>query len=224
MRAFERENFISREAIVEQLRRAYDSQTPVAKLKGVYRPYICPFEMVLRHIPRNAAVLDIGCGGGAFLSTIASFCAPRQLSGLEISETALTRARRALRNVYPTPKLELYDGRNFPNWVHEHEIVLLIDVLELLPHPEQKKFLHRLFQSMAPGSQLILKEINGANRFLKILNQGHNILSGGRPTFENSMIDTMEMVNEVGFNILTHAEKRTLIYPHFALVCEKPRI
>lgn len=44
----------------------YADSPPFAKALLTYRPYICPFEDLLPHVPVDSNVLDFGCGGAVY--------------------------------------------------------------------------------------------------------------------------------------------------------------
>ena len=46
----------------------YDSGPLLMRELQHWRPYICPFEELIKHLPEGAAVLDAGCSGGLFLA------------------------------------------------------------------------------------------------------------------------------------------------------------
>src|SRR5947208_2041928 len=58
-----------------------------------WRPYICPFEELIRHVPGGASVLDAGCGGGLFLALLAATGKRITGQGFDISSPAIDVAR-----------------------------------------------------------------------------------------------------------------------------------
>ena len=63
-------------------------------LKIVYRPYICPFNILLDFIPPGSSILDIGCGQGQFALIMAEYCKPSKLKGIDINGQFIEQAKQ----------------------------------------------------------------------------------------------------------------------------------
>lgn len=44
----------------------YGDASFIARTLAAWRPYICPFEVLVRAVPMGSRVLDVGCGSGLF--------------------------------------------------------------------------------------------------------------------------------------------------------------
>ncbi|HBM90547.1 MAG TPA: hypothetical protein DD400_01520, partial [Rhodospirillaceae bacterium] len=49
----------------------YRNETFLLRALVTLRPFICPFEVLLKEIPEKSRVLDIGCGTGFILNLLA---------------------------------------------------------------------------------------------------------------------------------------------------------
>lgn len=76
-------------------------------------------------IPRNAAVLDVGCGDGALAAEIGRQRTDLRIHGLEVSERA-----------NPPIPVSLFDGVHIPFTAGDFDVVLFADVLHHTPHAE----------------------------------------------------------------------------------------
>jgi len=102
-------------------------------------------------LDRSVAVLDVGSGSGvmgAKLRELGFTC----VSAVE--EDAQARAHTASLYVEIAPRLECFAGRTFG-------LVLLLDVIEHMPHPEE--FLSELRPLLAPGATILLSVPNVAH-------------------------------------------------------------
>jgi len=107
-------------------------------------PRLFPTEELLRaalvaHLPKDAAVLDIGCGDGRLLSSLPSSF---QKCGTELSEGAAQAAARK--------GVEIVSHEQVLAGVHgKFDAVILVDVFEHLREPHE--FLQNLLCCLRPG-------------------------------------------------------------------------
>jgi ubiquinone/menaquinone biosynthesis C-methylase UbiE len=67
-------------------------------------------ERFLPHLPQNAHVLDVGCGGGKFTKYIADQRPDLHIVGIDLSEPQLARASKLLRGYGDRVRFELGDA------------------------------------------------------------------------------------------------------------------
>ena len=112
-------------------------------------------------LPRAGTVLDLGCGGGLMLATLASARVLAQsgaplswrLVGVETRSTAAAIARRALG---PEAEIVTDDVRRRP--LPPARAVLLFDVLSLMPERDQDALLAVVLSSLESGGVLLVRE------------------------------------------------------------------
>ena len=105
----------------------------LAKIKTVYRPYICPFDDILNSLPNNLSLFDVGCGSGSFLSIINEFKSPSKLAGVEISNDLVENAKSLFKSKNIQTDIYKYDGTNIPEQLNEYDYVSMIDVFHHIP-------------------------------------------------------------------------------------------
>jgi ribosomal protein L11 methylase PrmA len=71
-----------------------DSKASIRYKQG-YRPYICPFHLLVDCIPRGASVLDVGCGAGLFVLLMATLGRIRSAIGFDEDYVAIHAAQAA---------------------------------------------------------------------------------------------------------------------------------
>jgi ubiquinone/menaquinone biosynthesis C-methylase UbiE len=204
----------------EILRNRSQALHGLAWLKTVYRPYICPFEMLLDRIPRGASVFDLGCGSGAFLALVFELKAPSRLGGVEIHSRLLENAHSILSDARPA--LTVYDGDQFPADLCEYSHITLIDVLHHIPHSKQDAYLTQLLNVCAPGTTLLLKEIDADSHGLVFFNKLHDLVLSREIGSERHSGELTESLRRMGWEILETARERRWVYPHFLIVARKP--
>jgi SAM-dependent methyltransferase len=210
--------------LVETLRRHVASAGTLDRLKTLYRPYICPFDDLLRLLPPGATVFDIGCGNGAFLLLAAVFRQPSALGGVEVSPQLIANARNLLRGPCAAIPLDLrvYDGVALPAMLGDYQYVFLTDVLHHVPPSGQEALLERIREGMAPGATLVLKDIDAANRALCGCNKLHDLLLSGEIGHELEAAAAVRSLARLGFRIDSVSKRRVLWYPHYTVVASKP--
>lgn len=213
---------ITTQKLVDFLKENRANTSLVNKLKMVYRPYICPFDDLLKLVSPTDSIMDIGCGSGQFLSLIAEFIKPQSLYGIEISQELINNAQQLLgkykKNI--TISLNLYNGREFPDSVKNCNVIFLNDVFHHVPRKQQFSFLKELHNKINPGTKLIIKDIDKSN-WLVLCNKMHDLILSQEISHEVRFKDLQQMLNSIGFNIIFENKRRMLWYPHFTIIAKK---
>lgn len=155
----------------------------ILDLKEKLRPYICPYEEILKEIGEGQSVLDVGCGQGGLLQLCARELNPTKLGGIEIKEELILRAQRNLENSGVQVSLHVFDGKTIPDEISEYDVVTMIDVLHHIPPKQQLPFLEQLVEKMKPGAKLVLKDIDGNSPWV-VMNKMHDLLISGNISHE----------------------------------------
>ncbi len=193
-----------------------------SRAKTVYRPLICPFDELLPHVPLHSQVLDIGCGGGAWMSLIAGFREPSRLDGMDPDTVAADEARLLLGKVSPRCPWSVTTGdlHSFARPVSEYDVVTMVDVLHHIPPAMQWSTLAELHHSMKPGALLILKDIDRASP-LVLFNKLHDLLLAGEIGFERSADAAASELARLQFEVTAKSHRRLWWYPHYTIVARR---
>jgi trans-aconitate methyltransferase len=69
----------------------------LSKLRAYLRKVVCPLGEIIRHIPLQSSVFDLGCGTGAILVELIKNRQVNRAGGSETSPSLLAMARDAAR-------------------------------------------------------------------------------------------------------------------------------
>lgn len=104
-----------------------------------------------RHIPKNAKILDAGCGTGENIAYLESVGYSR-IKGIDLSEDSILLCKkRGLKNVVQG------DLKKLPFEDNSFDAVYSMDVLGLIPEKERKQVIHELYRVLKPGGWLIIQ-------------------------------------------------------------------
>jgi 2-polyprenyl-3-methyl-5-hydroxy-6-metoxy-1,4-benzoquinol methylase len=108
---------------------------------------------------KDAAILDMGCGQGRFLSLLEED-GYTKLVGVDLSSEQIELARRRHLNVH------LGDARD---WLVQHpahySLITGFDIIEHLRKEDLLPFLDQVYQSLVPGGRVILQTPNASSPF-----------------------------------------------------------
>jgi 2-polyprenyl-3-methyl-5-hydroxy-6-metoxy-1,4-benzoquinol methylase len=144
------------------------------------RPYICPFEEVLRRIPEpGLRVLDVGCGVGIMSALAAGPGRAKSVVGFDVSPSVIEVARGIRLDAAGAMTFHALPPGAFPPAEHGQDcfdVVLCIDVLHHVPPGAQHGFLKEVCARVAPGGRLLFKDISPRPRWKALANRLHDLI------------------------------------------------
>jgi len=104
-------------------------------------------------LPREARILEIGCGRGIALPVLARLCRPRRLAGLDIEEELLREAADHLRQQGAEAELRHGDVRRMP--FDDESFDVVIDFGTLYHIAGSQTALDEIARVLAPGGTFV---------------------------------------------------------------------
>jgi 2-polyprenyl-6-hydroxyphenyl methylase/3-demethylubiquinone-9 3-methyltransferase len=143
-------------ALLREIAGAYRHCPVGCRLRVLGRYILCPFGAVLRRIPADASVLDVGCGDGLLLFLVSREAAhrPRTHVGIDIDDAKIRNARSA-----GIPDAEFLVADIAAQPPETYDCVTIIDVLYLLPKSCWVGFLKEAFRVLRPDGVMLVKEV-----------------------------------------------------------------
>lgn len=208
--------------------RLFQDGSTKLRLMQKYRPYICPFDLLIQYVPQGANMLDVGCGGGLFLGLLAGLDHIKSGHGFDTSEAAIGTAQkmadRAQASGHETNLL--FEVRSADAaWPEDtYDVVSLIDVMHHVPPLAHQKVIENAIQRVNPGGKFIYKDMCQRPLWRAIANRMHDIVLAQEWI---NYLD-MEKVRQWGINqglTIEHESTTNLFwYGHELTVFTKPLV
>jgi 2-polyprenyl-3-methyl-5-hydroxy-6-metoxy-1,4-benzoquinol methylase len=204
----------------------YYQDSPLSdRLLVQLRPYICPFAPMVKWVQPGSSVLDLGCGGGLWLLTLAdSGCLARGV-GCDINHRALIQGRRAAERFTRKEgagQIDFLHTRGIDEWPTDlFDVVSLIDVLHHVPPKIQADFLRRALERVKPGGKLIYKDMASAPSWISWGNRLHDLVLARQWIHYFPIERAAEVLTKAGGSVRHRQNWRRLFYGHELLVVDK---
>lgn len=140
------------QAALRRALRRYDSASPFVRLFLRGRSVLADLAQVEGYVPRQGAIVDLGCGHGLFANLLLEASPLRTVLGVDSDERKIDVAKRTER-----PGLRFALGDVVAEPPPECACVTIIDVLYLLPFPEQERLLAGCAAALPEGAMLVVK-------------------------------------------------------------------
>lgn len=202
---------------------------PVLRLMQIYRPYLCPFDLLLPLVQPGGTMLDVGCGGGLWLGLCAKFGLIRSGLGFDSSPMAIAAARAMQANIRPpgdgpAPVLEFQHRAVAEGWPQgTFDTVTIIDVMHHVPVSQQRDVITQAASHLKPGGILIYKDIDEGHRFKATMNRLHDLVMARQWIHYARAEDVITWGEAAGLEKLAFMDMHRLWYPHELIVFGKKR-
>lgn len=155
----------------------YRTATVSQRLLCLGRPYICPFHVLINHVPQGASVLDIGCGSGLFLNLLVHKKLVSRGIGIDAAPGAIKTARRALALTDPDADVT-FEHRTVEAGLPDskYDVVSMIDVLHHIAPDQQRAAMEAAASTVAENGILLFKDISPRPLWRAWANRLHDLL------------------------------------------------
>jgi 2-polyprenyl-3-methyl-5-hydroxy-6-metoxy-1,4-benzoquinol methylase len=192
-----------------------------------YRPYICPFDVLLDHVPAGSTVLDIGCGGGLWLRLLEATGRVRAGVGFDASAESIELARRSLP-AGPPADLRFEHRRveqpwpGPPEFAERFDVVSIIDVMHHVPPAAQRGLLTMAAGRVAAGGRLIYKDMAARPWWRGWANRLHDLAMVREWINYVDPAAIEHWASEAGLKLIHRSRHDRLWYGHDLLIFQRP--
>jgi len=196
------------------------------RLMQKYRPYICPYDTLLQHVPQGSTILDIGCGGGLFLGLLTGTNRIQHGHGFDSSEDAIETANRmasqAKSSGYNTNLLFETRGTD-TDWPDTtYDVVSLIDVMHHIPPAAHQSVIKNAVERVKPGGTFIYKDMCRRPLWRALANRMHDLVLAKEWINYADVSDVIDWSISGGLLIHYKSTINQLWYGHELVVFDRP--
>jgi 2-polyprenyl-3-methyl-5-hydroxy-6-metoxy-1,4-benzoquinol methylase len=153
---------------------AYSDATWFQRILVATRPLICPPEPILASVPAGGTVLDVGCGVGALLISLAIQEKLSSGTGCDVNAAAIAFARKAASHV-PGADLQFLVTESLEEIPRgPFEVVMLVDVMHHVNPSQQQRFFAVCADRLRAGGRLIYKDMADRPLWKNLFNRLHD--------------------------------------------------
>ena len=188
-----------------------------------YRPYISPFELLLKAVPPGSRVLDIGCGGGLFLGLLAKTGRIRRGLGIDTSELAIAVASEMTARL-PCGHGVRFEARSasLPLPAEGYDVVSLLDVMHHIPPAHQRLVLEQALDRVEPGGLFVYKDMVERPAWRALANRTHDLLIARQWIHYLPLEQAIQWAQAKGCTVLERRRVDMLWYGHELVVFQVP--
>jgi 2-polyprenyl-3-methyl-5-hydroxy-6-metoxy-1,4-benzoquinol methylase len=138
------------------------------------RPVVCPFEPILGAIPSGTTVLDVGCGVGTLLVSLALRGDLATGTGCDLNPASIEVARMAASQLKGN-HLEFFVANSpaeIPGGLFD--VVTLIDVMHHVEPSAQRAFFAACVDRIGPEGMLVYKDMADRPLWKSLFNRLHD--------------------------------------------------
>lgn len=180
-------------------------------------------EEIAQFLPSRGSVMEIGCGFGLFGLYFARAHPDLRIHGVDLDKGRIEAAKRARDRLgIDNIDFEVADARTvaIPAGL---DAIYMLDILHHLPPDSALELLRSCRSVLAPGSVLIIKDVDTRPRYKTAFTWLLDvIMTGGERPVYWSRQHMLRELRGLGFTVFSYAMLDTLPYPHQLYVCHVP--
>lgn len=195
---------------------------PVRTLQQL-RPYICPFEDLVKWLPERGRMLDIGCGAGLFMGLAGQARPGLEAIGFDADAGAIAAAKTMGAANYPDGRVRFLHSAVGEPWPEgPFDVVSMIDVLHHIPPAVQKDVIAEAYAHVKPGGLFIYKDMADGPFYRAWWNRLHDIIIARQWIHYRRIEDVENWLRSAGAEIVERQDRHLGLYGHELLVSRKP--
>jgi len=174
-------------------------------------------------LPDEGRILDVGCGFGLFAAYFGQTHARRQIVGVDPNARRIAMAERVARSLgLAHHRFVTGDVRDVP-LDGPFDAVYMLDVMHHIPADAQRGVLERLYDVLAPGGVLLMKDITTEPHHQLLFTEALDRLMVGlrEPLAYRHHRAWGELLSEIGFRVRIVRVPDVLPYPHVVISAHK---
>jgi len=208
--------------VIAIARSLYEGERWGAWLRQTYRPYICPFDIVVAAVPQNSRVFDVGCGEGLFLGLLAKAERISYGLGVDVSASSIAGAEAMAGRADLTQQVQFCHVSGEVDWPTElFDAVTIVDVLHHIPGARKVDFLKECAKRVRPGGVLIYKDISPYPAWKAAANRVHDLVLAREWINYLKAGAIINQMGDDGFALIRDERCDMLWYPHQLLVFQR---
>ncbi len=129
---------------------------------------LTPYGMIASYVPKEAKVLDVGCGHGLLAMALALGAPGREVLATDHDLQRIALARQAGAGI---ANLQFEVSAGSPVTAGHFDAIMMIDFLHYFSPEEQDNMISQAFANLLPGGWLLAREVNQQAGLISKLNQ-----------------------------------------------------
>jgi 2-polyprenyl-3-methyl-5-hydroxy-6-metoxy-1,4-benzoquinol methylase len=196
-------------------RELYHDAKPGIKYKQTYRPYICPFHLLVDCVPRDASVLDVGCGAGLFILLMARLGRIRSAVGFDADGVAIHAAQDVAAKLRDQTPIRFEQQSAHDRWPKgQFDVVSIIDVMHHVPPKKQPDLIGAAAEHLNEGGLLLYKDMASRPLWRAWANRLHDLASAQEWIHYAELDDVANWAKDAGLRLDRTEALNMLWYRH----------
>ncbi|WP_283814114.1 bifunctional 2-polyprenyl-6-hydroxyphenol methylase/3-demethylubiquinol 3-O-methyltransferase UbiG [Bradyrhizobium sp. IAR9] len=187
-----------------------------------YRSDICPPWPLYEHICQGASVLDVGCGMGAQLITLAALGRISSGYGVDVSSKAVAQAALAAK-YYPQSNLTFQVMDSIDDVPQKQfDVAMMIDVMHHIPLEHRNATFAGCIKRVKPCGLFIYKDMADEPSLNAFVNRLHDLVIAREIVEYLPLEAALEWAANFDLQLILRSQYTKLFYRHELLVFRKP--
>lgn len=208
--------------IPSQLFRFYSGLGLTVALYARLRWRLCPFKEIEKYVPKEGAIIDIGCGYGLLANFLVLKSVKREVTGIDLSLERIKVAQKTTDNRKKI-QFKLMDALDLQ--LEKYNTVVMSDFLHHINFEAQEELLARCYQNLSTGSFLIIEEVDNRplwKYWFAIMSD--NILNIGERQFFRDHREFQKLLQRIGFLVKTKKVDEGIPLSDILFICKKEKL